>query len=113
MYISADFYFNNVYVGVVNVLKVGLAHKIKNVINYGPKVVVSFKVNKNIFDQWFVLQKLDDQSFVEVKLETDSIIYKIRVMYKRIKYIPIIDSTDWLFRIKFFEGEGVINVIKK
>jgi len=112
--LNAMFYFNDIFVGSITDLIVQIAEK--GFISYGPKALVQFFGSKEVVEHWFIVQTLGDKNetiFDKILLVTDNYSYKISVMTKFPKVIPVmvmpvINSDNWKFKIRVFEGDGKV-----
>lgn len=93
---EAEFYFNDIFVGVVNNIKVQIA--MEGFVGCGPKAIVQFFCNKEVVDQWFILQILDQDKPNKIVLKINEKVYKIDITSIIIP-IPIIDSDIWKFKL--------------
>jgi len=112
--LDARFYFNDVFVGGITDLIVQFAEK--GFVSYGPKAIVQFFGSKEVVEQWYIVQTLgddDNNDFNKVLLVTDNCSYKISVLAKFPKVIPVmvmpvVNSGNWKFKIRVFEGDGKV-----
>ena len=103
---EAEFYFNNIYIGIVKGLDVRIASR--EFVNIGPKAVIQFFANKNVVDEWFITQTLkEDDFFNSILLCTDKGQYEANTITPIIP-IPIIGKELWKFKIRIGEALGYI-----
>ena len=94
---EAEFYFNNIYVGIVKDIDIQIA--MEGFVYTGPKAIVQFFCNKEVVHQWFIVQTLINQDKSnKIVLKINKKVYEIDIPLSIIP-IPIIDSDMWKFKL--------------
>ncbi len=105
---EAEFYFNDIFIGVVEDVNIQIA--LKGFMRQGPKAVVQFFCSKEVVEQWFITQTLTRNKFNIILLEvSNEKLYKVNFI-NPIMPMPIIDSEMWKFKIKIDGAEGSVKV---